>query len=145
LAQSLGGINGTNLRNFTLQIEGDLYALADFDSWPHDDTSYNHFLLFVNCSELSVTGSGLVDGVVACTENVLVENMVMTGFGASIGSVPPHPDVNCVRNITMRNVSMPETGKGIDVKSNPECDDNTKRGVIDDFMLCGPALEHGMV
>jgi hypothetical protein len=44
-----------------------------------------------------------------------------TGFGASIGSVGPHADVNCVRNITFRNISMPGTGKGIYVKSNPTC------------------------
>ena len=42
-----------------------------------------------------------------CTRNLLIENAVLTGFGASIGSVPPHADVNCVRNVTFRNVSMP--------------------------------------
>tara|TARA_A100001015_G_C15005318_1_gene720387 strand:- start:1026 stop:2012 length:987 start_codon:yes stop_codon:yes gene_type:complete len=56
-----------------------------------------------------------------CSENMLIENMVMTGIGASIGSVPPHIGRNCVRNITFRNISMPKTGKGIYIKSNPEC------------------------
>eukprot|EP00930_Biecheleria_cincta_P058225 TRINITY_DN44083_c0_g1_i1.p1 TRINITY_DN44083_c0_g1~~TRINITY_DN44083_c0_g1_i1.p1 ORF type:complete len:528 (-),score=79.84 TRINITY_DN44083_c0_g1_i1:162-1646(-) len=56
-----------------------------------------------------------------CTQNILIENMVLTGFGASIGSVPPSADTNCVRNITFRNISMPKTGKGIYVKSNPSC------------------------
>ena len=57
---------------------------------------------------------------------MLIENTVLSGFGASIGSVPA--DVvsagdtpNCVRNITFRNISMPETGKGVYVKSNPDC------------------------
>lgn len=58
---------------------------------------------------------------VGCAQHMLLENLVLTGFGASIGSVPPHADVNCVRNITFRNVSMPGTGKGIYVKSNPMC------------------------
>ena len=35
--------------------------------------------------------------------------------------MPPHADVSCVRNVTFRNVSMPGTGKGIYVKSNPAC------------------------
>lgn len=63
----------------------------------------------------------------ACSSNMLIENMVLTGFGASIGSVPA--DVvdaddthNCVRNITFRNISMPSTGKGIYIKNNPGCD-----------------------
>ena len=57
-----------------------------------------------------------------CTRNLLIENMTLTGFGASIGSVPPHADVHCVRNVTFRNISMPGTGKGIYIKSNPSCD-----------------------
>eukprot|EP01047_Picozoa_sp_COSAG01_P077018 COSAG01_NODE_13723_length_1544_cov_1.080277_2_plen_115_part_00 len=52
---------------------------------------------------------------------MLIEHMVMTGVGASIGSVPPHEGHNCVRNITFRNVTMPGTTKGIYVKSNPTC------------------------
>jgi polygalacturonase len=51
-----------------------------------------------------------------CTQDMLIENMTLTGFGASIGSVTPHADVNCVRNITFRNISMPGTGKGIYIK-----------------------------
>ena len=47
-----------------------------------------------------------------CSQNMLFENLILTGFGASIGSVPPHPHVNCVRNITFRNIQMPGTGKG---------------------------------
>ena len=52
----------------------------------------------------------------ACCENILIENTMLTGFGASIGSVPPHLDHNCVRNITFRNISMPGTGKGVYIK-----------------------------
>ena len=52
---------------------------------------------------------------------MLFERMTMTGFGASIGSVPPHANGHCVRNITFRDVAMPGTGKGIYIKSNPSC------------------------
>jgi hypothetical protein len=42
-----------------------------------------------------------------CTSDVLVENIVITlGVGASIGSVRPNPNVNCVRNITFRNIEF---------------------------------------
>jgi hypothetical protein len=58
---------------------------------------------------------------IPCSRNMRFENLILTGFGASIGSVPPHADVNCVRNITFKNISMPGTGKGIYVKSNPTC------------------------
>jgi len=58
-----------------------------------------------------------------CSQDMLIEDSLFTGFGASIGSVPPHESHNCVRNITFRNISMPQTGKGIYVKSNPSCDD----------------------
>jgi len=69
-----------------------------------------------------------------CTENVLVEDTVLIGFGASIGSVPPSTQHNCVRNVTFRNISMPNTGKGIYVKSNPSCDAaGTKTAEITDI------------
>ncbi len=41
-----------------------------------------------------------------CTQNVLVERTTLHGFGASIGSVPPSPDLNCVRNVTFRNIEV---------------------------------------
>ena len=70
-----------------------------------------------------------------CSENILIENAVMTGFGASIGSVPPHEDHNCVRNVTFRNITMPDTGKGVYVKSNPECaSDGSKTSEITDIL-----------
>lgn len=53
-----------------------------------------------------------------CTHNVTVENMVLTGFGASIGSVAPHDFHRCLDNVTFRNITMPGTGKGIYIKSD---------------------------
>ena len=66
-----------------------------------------------------------------CCENILIENTMLTGFGASIGSVPPHADHNCVRNVTFRNISMPGTGKGVYIKSNPTCGDNKTAEITD--------------
>lgn len=60
-----------------------------------------------------------------CTRNITVENMVLTGFGASIGSVGPHESHPCVDNVTFRNIRMPGTGKGIYIKSNKsDCNGN---------------------
>jgi hypothetical protein len=64
-------------------------------------------------------GQVFVDGTTTdCTRNMFMENMELVGFGASIGSVPPTVGRKCVDAITMKNVSMPGTGKGIYVKSN---------------------------
>ena len=55
-----------------------------------------------------------------CTDNMLVENItVVLGVGVTIGSVPPHPKMNCIRNITFQNVVMKWPWKGIYVKTNP--------------------------
>jgi Glycosyl hydrolases family 28 len=54
-----------------------------------------------------------------CTSNITMSNLVLTGFGAAVGSVGPTITHNCVDNIKFINISMPGTGKGIYVKSNP--------------------------
>lgn len=72
-------------------------------------------------------------GLATCTENVLIENSVMKGFGATIGSVPPRDSLDCVRNVTFRNISMPKTGRGIYIKSNPGCD-GTKTAIIENIL-----------
>eukprot|EP01064_Diplonema_japonicum_P008484 TRINITY_DN15948_c0_g2_i1.p1 TRINITY_DN15948_c0_g2~~TRINITY_DN15948_c0_g2_i1.p1 ORF type:complete len:436 (+),score=52.04 TRINITY_DN15948_c0_g2_i1:50-1357(+) len=59
-----------------------------------------------------------------CSENMVFERNTLIGVGATIGSVPPSPHVNCVRNITFRDIKMPGTGKGIYIKSNPRCQKN---------------------
>lgn len=48
-----------------------------------------------------------------CTRNITVESMVLTGFGASVGSVAPHDYHRCLDNVTFRNITMPGTGKGM--------------------------------
>jgi polygalacturonase len=75
-----------------------------------------------------------------CSQNMLIENMVLSGFGASIGSVPADTvhagdTPNCVRNITFRNISMPETGKGVYIKSNPSCQNLNASAIIRDIVF----------
>ena len=53
-----------------------------------------------------------------CTGNITIEDMVLTGFGASIGSVGPMESHPCVDNVSFKNIRMPGTGKGIYIKSN---------------------------
>ena len=42
-----------------------------------------------------------------CAENILVENvLVYFGVGMTIGTVPPHTQHNCIRNVTFRNITF---------------------------------------
>ncbi|CAJ1374283.1 unnamed protein product [Effrenium voratum] len=101
------------------------------DFWIHDCTIMNDddSIAVKPCNPEGCVNSD-------CSRNILVENMVMSGFGASIGSVPPHAAVACVQNVTFRNMTMPGTGKGVYIKSNPSCglaDGKPKRGLIADI------------
>ena len=61
-------------------------------------------------------GKMLTDG---CTQNVTVENArVFRGVGMSIGSVPPNPDINCIRDVWFRNVEFTDPFKAIYIKTN---------------------------
>ena len=54
-----------------------------------------------------------------CTENVTVENAnIVHSVGMSIGSVPPNAKINCIRNVTFRNVKFSYPFKAIYVKTN---------------------------
>lgn len=92
---------------------------SGFDIWIHDVSVQNDDDSFAvkPCSQSCWSNP--------CTENVLIENSYATGFGASVGSVPPHTDHNCVKNITFRNITMEKTGKGVYIKSNPECEEGS--------------------
>jgi len=60
-----------------------------------------------------------------CTRNITITDVVLTGFGASIGSVGPTKNHLCVDDVTFRHVKMPATGKGIYIKSNhADCNGN---------------------
>ena len=55
-----------------------------------------------------------------CTQNILIENCyVKYGVGMAMGSLPPKPTVNCIRNVTVRNIVFDWPLKAIYIKSNP--------------------------
>jgi len=55
-----------------------------------------------------------------CSEGHLYENIkVMYGGGVSVGSVPPNPNVNCIRNVTFRNLELTYPIKAVYLKPNP--------------------------
>ena len=86
------------------------------DIWIHDCTIINDDDSIA--VKPSSTGGSIGDTAFNCTQDMLVENMVLTGFGASIGSVGPSASRPCVDRVTLRNITMPQSGKGIYVKSN---------------------------
>lgn len=67
-----------------------------------------------------------------CSENMLIENsFVKYGVGMSIGSVPPNPNINCIRNITFRNITFETPLKAIYIKPNPG---NSGTGTISNIL-----------
>ena len=124
------GSGGFPLQPEDLNTDG--IDVSGVDVWVHDVVIDNDD----DSIAVKPCGSGCR---LPCSQNMLFEDMVLHGFGASVGSVPPHPGVpNCVRNITFRRVRMPETGKGIYVKSNPSCETDPskpyKSGIIADIL-----------
>jgi hypothetical protein len=66
-----------------------------------------------------------------CSGNALVyKNFVQYSTGLTIGSVPPHEEVNCVRNVTFRDSSMYRPLKALYIKSNPG---DSGSGIIEDI------------
>lgn len=117
------------LKGFPLQPEDlntDGFDIRGRDVWVHNCSILN------DDDSVAIKPTDATNGPYSnCTRDMLLEDMVMTGFGASIGSVPPNSDVNCVQNITFRNIVMPGTGKGIYVKSNPSCGPNKTALIAD--------------
>jgi len=76
------------------------------DIWVHD----GHILNDDDSVTVKPSSKGTVgrDGTsYDCSQHMLIENFVMTGFGASVGSVGPGTDRPCVNNITFRTITMP--------------------------------------
>eukprot|EP00052_Salpingoeca_macrocollata_P014020 m.109639 g.109639 ORF g.109639 m.109639 type:complete len:440 (-) comp19152_c0_seq8:38-1357(-) len=64
-----------------------------------------------------------------CSQNMLIRNCVVyDGVGMSIGSVPPHANTNCVRNITFEHIVFHHPLKAVYIKTNPG---NVGTGIID--------------
>ena len=72
----------------------------------------------------------LLDG--GCTENITVENAdIKLSVGMSIGSVPPNPQINCIRNIRFRNIAFSYPFKAIYIKTNSGKEGS---GIIDNIV-----------
>lgn len=64
-----------------------------------------------------------------CTQDIYVRDCVVTfGVGMSIGSVPPHEDVSCIRNVTFDNIVFHNPIKALYIKSNPG---DTGSGIVE--------------
>merc|ERR1719220_396627 len=101
------GLN--ELRSFNtdgFDVRGKNIYIHDVDIWNNDDC-----ICVKALNKLGVKAT--------CSENMLFENIRASGVGLTIGSVPASEHHNCVRNITFRNSYMPNTFKGIYVKSRP--------------------------
>eukprot|EP01137_Pigoraptor_chileana_P009217 Opistho-2@57146 len=67
----------------------------------------------------------------SCSSNITVRDAyVEWGVGMTIGSVPPNPGVNCVRNVTFERIRFKNALKAIYIKSNPG---TAGTGIIDDI------------
>lgn len=55
-----------------------------------------------------------------CSQNILVENCRVTlSMGMAIGSVDPHPSLNCVKDVIFRNITFNSPIKAVYVKTMP--------------------------
>ena len=124
-----GGVEDLSLQPEDLNTDG--IDPSGRDVWVHDTTINNDddSIAVKPCNSVKCTHSD-------CSKNMLFERMRLTGFGASIGSVSPASPAYCVRNITFRQIQMPGTGKGVYVKSNPDCGRNggNQSAVIDSIL-----------
>ena len=78
--------------------------------------------------------------IAKCAENITVENvLVYFGVGMTIGSVPPHDQHNCVRNVSFRNITFKHPYKAVYVKSNPG---NNGDGLIENIVYDGLKVEY---
>ena len=65
--------------------------------------------------------------------------MVYLGVGMTIGTVPPHNQHNCVRNVTFRNITFKDPFKAVYIKTNPGVNDD---GLIENILYDGLKIEN---
>jgi Glycosyl hydrolases family 28 len=109
----------------------------------------------VNFDDAVVPKPGNQNNVYAkCSQDMLIRDVeTLYTVGMTIGSVPPNPAHNCVRNVTFDGVTMIAPIKAIYLKSNPGTDGD---GLIDSItyrnfeirdaiwhcIWCGPQQQH---
>lgn len=74
-------------------------------------TNYDDAVAIKPCSKSFIKST--------CSENIIVRDCITyASLGMSIGSVPPSPHYNCIRNTTFKDIVMYHPIKGIYVKTN---------------------------
>lgn len=68
-------------------------------------------------------------------------NTITYSTGLTIGSVPPNPDINCVRNVTFRDSVMHRPLKAIYIKPNPG---TNGVGIIEDILYENIVIDHAL-
>jgi len=91
----------------------DGFDVAGSNIWIHDCTIWNDD----DCIAVKEQTSASFRS--NCSENMLFERINASGVGLTIGSIGPSPFHTCVRNITFRNSVMPNSFKGLYLKSRP--------------------------
>uniref|UniRef100_A0A914EIH7 Uncharacterized protein n=1 Tax=Acrobeloides nanus TaxID=290746 RepID=A0A914EIH7_9BILA len=55
-----------------------------------------------------------------CSQDMVIRNAwIINSYGIAIGSIPPDPAVNCIKNITFENISEYYPLRGFYIKTNP--------------------------
>ena len=125
----VGGNGEWNLPMFPLNTDG------------IDPSGRNIFIQNITCQNfddvVAVKPQGLLsDG---CTQNITVDNAIVSfGVGMSIGSVPPNSNINCIRDVWIRNVKFVNPIKAIYVKTNSGKDGF---GIIDNINYQNISIE----
>jgi polygalacturonase len=91
----------------------DGFDVAGKDIWIHDCEIWNDD----DCIAVKEMNGG--GKRAQCSENMLFERINASGVGLTIGSIGPSSLHTCVRNITFRDCVMPNSYKGIYMKSRP--------------------------
>lgn len=79
-----------------------------------------------------------------CSEDMYIHDVTITnGVGASVGSVPPDPKVNCIRNIVFERITFYHPIKAIYIKPNPCPNPETDgTGIIDNIVYRDIHADH---
>lgn len=77
-----------------------------------------------------------------CAGNILAyNNTINYSTGLTIGSVPPNPDINCIRNVTFRDTIMHRPLKALYIKPNPGTQGT---GIIDNIVYENIEIDHAL-
>lgn len=122
-------VNGIEVRHSAVEVhrdnatDHDWYNMGAFNTdgfdiaganvWVHDVTVWNDD----DCVCVKQLDASNIRA--QCSENWLVERVNVSGVGLTVGSIGPSAHHSCVRNVTFRDSIMPNSFKGLYMKSRP--------------------------